>query len=106
MDIYRIRGDSYQAAHDLLCHTVQTLDTFAWCRPLMDPRDLEPRGHVRSIGNVFPHSAALAVERALGLSPVAAMSLLAGERIIDRAAFERVREVLAKEGITSVTFEA
>jgi hypothetical protein len=42
LDVYRVRGVDYQSARDLLCHSVQTFDHFAWCRPLMDPRDMEP----------------------------------------------------------------
>jgi hypothetical protein len=42
LDVYRVRGVDYQSARDLLCHSVQTFDHFAWCRPLMDPKDMEP----------------------------------------------------------------
>lgn len=47
LDVYSIRADDYQAALDLLCYTVQTLDAFAWCRPLMDPRAMVPIDYLR-----------------------------------------------------------
>ena len=42
LDVYEMRAEDYQTASDMLCHAVQTLDNFAWCRPLMDPRYAEP----------------------------------------------------------------
>jgi len=42
LDVYHVSACSYQAASDNLCYLVQTLDSFAWCRPLMDPRHMEP----------------------------------------------------------------
>lgn len=42
LDVYSMRGDTYQEASDRICHAAQTLDVFAWCRPLMDPRYAEP----------------------------------------------------------------
>ena len=42
LGVYETRADDYQTASDMLCHAVQTLDNFAWCRPLMEPRYAEP----------------------------------------------------------------
>lgn len=42
LGVYETRAADYQTASDMLCHAVQTLDVFAWCRPLMEPRYAEP----------------------------------------------------------------
>jgi len=42
LGVYETRADDYQTAFDMLCHAVQTLGNFAWCRPLMEPRLMEP----------------------------------------------------------------
>lgn len=42
LDIYHASSKSYQEASDQLCFYVQTMSQFAWCRPLMDPRHMEP----------------------------------------------------------------
>lgn len=40
VDVYHVQGDTYQEASDFLRFCVQTMDPFAWCRPLMELRDL------------------------------------------------------------------
>lgn len=62
LNVYEMRGDTYQAASDALCHAVQTLDKFAWCRPLMEDRYAEPIDYLH-LEFDKGHEAAVAVLR-------------------------------------------
>ena len=42
LNVYEARGADYQSASDTICFVVQTMQSFAWCRPLMSPEHMEP----------------------------------------------------------------
>lgn len=93
VDVYRVDGDTYQ---DYLTFCVQTMPPFAWCRPLMELRDVltVQRVTFAPASNVDAIAAHEVLVKFLGTTPEHAAKVLARGTYMDADRYDMLRDAV------------